>query len=248
MPAGHQPWPGEGAGFSWKSSARSVSRPGGVRSREWPSAGARGAGLSAKVLRLSRQFSRHSDVVSRGYPHLIHLRDLTGQTAFLSLLTDRSWVVVSQVESLGDIRLSMQIGTPIPIHCGAGGRAILAFAPDELIQRVLSEPLRRWGPQTITDPIRLQEELHIAREQGYAYGENELTSGDAGICSPVFDHQGKVLGSIGIAVSTARLTAERKRDFAEMVKSTACALSQELGYAGSGVWHADGKGVIAAPR
>jgi len=186
--------------------------------------------LGPKVLRLAQQFVRQSDAVSRARHHLIRLRDSTGETAFFNLLVGEQRVVVAQEESLAGLRRSMEVGLASPLYFGAASKAILAFAEPSLIDQVLSRPLAPAGPGAATDPGEIRRQLEIIRQTGYAIGQNEIVEGAAAVCAPIFDHHSKVIGSIGIAGPTIRLSPEQRLEFAVIVKAEARSLSGELGY------------------
>ncbi len=72
--------------------------------------------------------------------------------------------------------------------------------------------------------------LAAARERGYAVEDQEATVGDAGLAAPVFDWSGRVVGALGIVGPSERLLADdRQSRLADAVRSTARALSRDLG-------------------
>lgn len=194
-----------------------------------PDAAGLGYRITSKVLRLSQRFARTHNLVACAHPHLVRLRDATGETAFFAVLSGDNWVPVSQEESHQPLRQSMRLGFPIPLSCGAGGRAILAFAPEELVDRVLSRTLPAVGPGSITDRDRQRELIRLAQRQGYAIGVHELEEGGAGIAGPVFDHGGRAVGTLGIGVPSARLGPDRKLELAKELRAACESLSCELG-------------------
>ncbi|MFC8661989.1 IclR family transcriptional regulator [Streptomyces sp. NPDC057199] len=87
-----------------------------------------------------------------------------------------------------------QVEGRVPFHCGASGKALLAFGDAELRERVLASPLRRRTPWTITEVARLRAELEQTRRQGYAVDRQELVVGYGAVAAPVFVE--------GVAVAT----------------------------------------------
>lgn len=190
-----------------------------------------GAGyrLTSRVLRLSQRFARTHNLVACAHPYLLRLREATEETAFLALLSGDDWVPVSQEESNQPLRQLMRLGSPIPLPCGAGGRAILAFSPEDIVSRVLSRSIPTLGPGTVTDPERQRELIGTAKRLGYTIGIHELGEGAAGISSPVFDHEGKVVGTIGVGLPSARCGADRQVAIAMEVRAACIQLSRDLG-------------------
>ncbi|WP_063726952.1 IclR family transcriptional regulator [Streptomyces sp. RTd22] len=91
----------------------------------------------------------------------------------------------------------------VPFHCGASGKALLAFGAQALREGVMAAPLRRRTPWTITDPARLEAELEQVREQGYAVDRQELVVGYAAVAAPVF--------ADGVAVATLTVVGPVER-------------------------------------
>ena len=84
--------------------------------------------------------------------------------------------------------------------------------------------------RTLTDPEALRQALAGVRERGYAVEDQEATLGDAGIAAPVHDWSGRVVGALGIVGPADRLLdAGQERRLADAVRSTARALSRDLG-------------------
>jgi DNA-binding IclR family transcriptional regulator len=86
-----------------------------------------------------------------------------------------------------------------PIHATAGGKAIFAFQDQAVIDRQLSQPLKKILPNTITDPALVRKELDSVRRQGYALTRSEFGMGVTAIAVPVDVPDAGVVYSIGMA-------------------------------------------------
>ena len=60
-------------------------------------------------------------------PHLRALRDHTGETATLTLLSSDSRLYVEVVESRHRVRQTIEVGSHAPLYAGGSSKAILAF-------------------------------------------------------------------------------------------------------------------------
>jgi IclR family acetate operon transcriptional repressor len=87
--------------------------------------------------------------------------------------------------------------------------------------------------KTITDLEMLRGELEHIRRQGYAVAEQELEVGFIAIGAPVRDHNARVVAAISVNGPTARLTRDRILQVAELVKSGADRISEQLGFRSS---------------
>ncbi len=161
---------------------------------------------------------------------LRRLSDATGETALLTVLTperDRS-VCLERVETPQPLRLSVQPGRQLPLHAGASQKALLAFMPEEEIERQMSQPLERFCQSTITDPRALRRELKAIRARGWASSYEETNVGVWGIAVPVLSDT-DVVCAVGIAGPSPRLSAERVREDVGLVHDAAAAIGRALG-------------------
>lgn len=94
------------------------------------------------------------------------------------------------------------------LHCTATGKAILAHAPDECLEKHLAGGLQQVGPNTITDPDELREQLSEIRSQGFALEDEEQLKGIRAIGAPVLTEDGDVAGAISLAGPASRISGE----------------------------------------
>ena len=128
------------------------------------------------------------------------LRELTRRTGETSVVLVRSGLAalsVRQVESGHRLRMAFRPGEVLPLHAGAGSRALLAFAPPSILERIVSDDLVRYTPAT-PDRDSLRRELERVRRLGYAISRGEFTPGATALAVPVF-----VLGEVACAIVVA---------------------------------------------
>ncbi|EFL28291.1 LOW QUALITY PROTEIN: IclR family transcriptional regulator, partial [Streptomyces himastatinicus ATCC 53653] len=112
----------------------------------------------------------------------------------------------------------------VPFHCGASGKALLAFGAEALREGVMAAPLRRRTPWTITDPARLEAELEQVRAQGYAVDRQELVVGYAAVAAPVFV-DGVAVATLTVVGPVERLDVRR---LAPVVGAAGRALTRDV--------------------
>ena len=112
---------------------------------------------------------------------------------------------------------------------GAGGKAILAFLPRPEADRALKAA--RLAPR---EERLVRRALAEVRRTGSAVSFGERIAGSGAVSGPVFNHEGRVVGSVSILSVAARLSPDTVRSHAELVRQTAAAVSRELGWAGLG--------------
>lgn len=164
--------------------------------------------LGPAALELGRSARASTDLRSASLPVLRRLSMQTGETALLTVLSDsRDRVVcMERVESTQSLRLSVEPGLQMPLHAGAGQKAVLAYMPEAEIERILAEPLAKLCRATIDDPDRLQDELKTIRARGWANSFEETDIGVWGLAMALLDEQDTVVGAIGLAGPQVRLT------------------------------------------
>lgn len=157
------------------------------------------------------------------------LANATGECAYLLVPSGKVCVTISRAEPPEVLRVTTEVGSFSPLHAGSNPKAILAFLPPDEVQKYLDGPLSKVAANTPTDPEVLSRQLAEIRELGYAYTEEELFDGIAGVAAPIFNRHGNVVGSVGIGALVPRVRANRDL-IVRRVLSAAWAISTALGY------------------
>jgi DNA-binding IclR family transcriptional regulator len=95
------------------------------------------------------------------------------------------------------------IGSDLPLHCTASGKALLQAMPDQDALALLERPLARYTPHTIVDEARLLEALAAGRQTGVAFDREEHHAGICGV-AVAFAAPFGTLAAIGSPVPTSR--------------------------------------------
>jgi DNA-binding IclR family transcriptional regulator len=101
-----------------------------------------------------------------------------------------------------------RVGSRLPLHATGVGKVLLAHAPDDVRRAVLSVPLPRLTPYTITQPAVLDRQLARVRHDGYATTQEEMTLGACSAAVPVTVAD-QVVASLGIVVPDLRRSRGR---------------------------------------
>lgn len=187
--------------------------------------------LGPIVLRLGLAALARADLHRLALPHLRALRERTGETSTATVLSDDERVYVDQVESSHPVRQIIEAGTRAPLYLGASSKAILAYLPAARQARILEHAAHATRADgTPVDVAALTAELPTIRARGFAVSRGERIAGAASVAAPIFGHGGDVIGSISVASVTVRLSTADLEAFGPLVRSTAEALSRELGW------------------
>lgn len=120
-----------------------------------------------------------------------------------------------------------------PMYCTGIGKAALAFMPEPYLDAFLSRNiLRRFTPNTLTDPHALRAELEAIRARGYATDRQGHELGIQCVAAPVRANDGRVLAAISVSGHSSDVTEARFPDLGRQVLEAARDISRKLSLAG----------------
>ena len=186
--------------------------------------------------RLGRRLPQLASVVSGEFdlryvarPVCEQVAGATGETATFELLIGDDIVPIEQATASTSVVTVNWLGRRYPVHCTASGKAILAFSPQAVRERVLSGDLERVTSRTITDRAELEAQLEGARQSGVARTHEELELGLDAIAAPVFGANGEVVAALDVSGPSHRLG---RPDLDRLTIEGAADLSRRLGFRG----------------
>ena len=179
------------------------------------------------------------DLRRAALPVLRRLHAQTNETATLSTLIGLVRVYIDQVVSLQEIRMTVELGRPFPLHAGASSKAVLAVALEDLRAQVLDSPLTRFTPRTPVDAAALAAELTTIGRDGVAVSFGERQHGAGSVATAVFGADGEVAGAISLCGPVDRFDAERVARYRPLVREAGREVSAWLRELAAGV-DADG--------
>ncbi len=168
--------------------------------------------------------------------HLRELRARTGHTASLGVLggTEVAYIDRWQGSRQGQyaVDAGIGLGTRLPVHCTAAGKALLARLPEaEQREEIAKLRLSKRGPKTITTKTALRAELErIVAENGLAVEDEELLAGRRAIAAAVVDGEGAVIAAVELAVPAKAYARERLlKELGPKATATAQRITAALG-------------------
>jgi DNA-binding IclR family transcriptional regulator len=163
--------------------------------------------LGPGVLALASRYLGSLDVLEAARPLMRSLSQETAETVTMSIRTGWERVYVDQVTPLREVKMSVQIGKPFPLHAGSSGKVTLAFMPADDVETYLKHDLRAVTESTVTDVVELRRQLDHIRGQGYAQSFGERQIGAGSTAAPILD-----AGGHAVAVMSVCGPVERFRD------------------------------------
>jgi DNA-binding IclR family transcriptional regulator len=164
-------------------------------------------------------------VRSHPYTVFVHqiLSDLcetTDETASYWIVDQNERLCTDRVLSGQALSSTIHIGTRVPLHLGAAGRALVAFLSEAERERLIRE-LRDDG----ADVSLLVETLDQVRNDGVAVSVEERERGLASVAVPVLDQRDHLVGALSVTAPVGRFSASRRRAAVEDLKRAADRLS-----------------------
>ncbi|MBO0874451.1 MAG: IclR family transcriptional regulator [Pseudonocardia sp.] len=160
--------------------------------------------------------------------HLDQLAEETGETALLGVLFDDEVLYIDKSEVLPPVPMVTRVGRRSPLHSSASGQVLLAYADEELRQRVLGGALIRRTPRTIVDADRLRPILAQVRADEFAKvdGENEVAL--SSISVPVFGPGSRLAAALTLAGPSSRFGPARTSRMVPALRGAAATISALL--------------------
>lgn len=124
--------------------------------------------------------------------------------------------------------MTVEVGRPFPLHAGASGKVILAFAPPGLRDFVLDGPLPALTPLTPTDREELETEISLIESAGTSVSLGERQHGAGSVAAPVLGVDGYAVGSISVCGPVDRFDGETVERMRPLVLGAAREISRAL--------------------
>lgn len=145
-------------------------------------------------------------------PFLQDLCASTHDNVHLAVRDELAAVYVEKLSTPRAVPVLSRTGGRLPLHATGVGKVLLAHAPASVVHECCERGLARRTPYTITEPGRLNQELHAVRTRGFARANEEMTLGNCSVAVPVLDATGEVIAALGIVAHSVRA------DVAKLVK------------------------------
>jgi DNA-binding IclR family transcriptional regulator len=186
--------------------------------------------VGLKILSLSRGALSGLDVREVALPIMRHLMEKTNLTCHLAILDGPEAVYIEKVEPQGFIKMDTWVGRRMRVHATSVGKALVAYIPQDRLEKILSSGMEKRTSKTITTVPRFLKELDRVRAQGYAVDDEENNMGARCLGAPIFNQMGTIEASLGLSGTTQHVNAQTMPRIVEALKDAARHISMQLGY------------------
>jgi|EndMetStandDraft_7_1072992.scaffolds.fasta_scaffold195350_1 DNA-binding IclR family transcriptional regulator len=159
---------------------------------------------------------------------LARLSQRTQDTIYLSLRSGDEAVCIERREGSFPIKtLTLRLGDRRPLGVGAGSMAILAFLPDEEVERVIAAQgaeQTRFG----IDEMTLRDMIATSRQLGYSLNDERLIPGMSAVGVPIRRPNGQPFAALSVAAISSRLQLPRRDTIVASLKQEAEQIEADL--------------------
>jgi DNA-binding IclR family transcriptional regulator len=164
---------------------------------------------------------------STAQPFMEDLYAALHQHVQLAVLEESEALIIGRLSDRQALELTSQVGGRVPLHCSGVGKILLSHSEPELISRVLGGELRRFTPQTVTDPHALRRELAECRHTGSAVVRSELTQEANSVATRIMNSEGHVVAALSVVFKSGSV---QPQSVLPSVISSGLGISRMLGW------------------
>ncbi len=141
-------------------------------------------------------------IVQKTHSLLDEIFYLTQECSYIGILDNNSVLYLNKVDkSKRVLKTRNSIGLHAPLHTNGFGKILIAFSDID----INSLTLQKFNNNIITSVTKLQKEIELIKERGYAIGNEEHEFGLKSVAVPYFNKKNKFVGTIGISGLSVRL-------------------------------------------
>lgn len=177
--------------------------------------------LGPEFLRLAAVSLRRSAFLRVSRAVMKELVRRADETTCLNLYRPAESLFSVQIveESAKELQYVLETGTQFPLHAGAGGKAILANLPPDVVETILTrKPLAKVTDNTVTTASKLRSQLADIGTQGYAITYGERLEGAVGIAVPVYDERDMAVASLQFTIPLHRFDKARVPELVALLR------------------------------
>jgi DNA-binding IclR family transcriptional regulator len=193
-------------------------------------------GLGPLAMQLGLISLQQYDPVRLATPRIAELAQQLGHTVALAVWGNRGPTIVRIEEAPTPVHVNMRHGTVMSLRDTASGRLFAAYLPRDTVLAALAEEhahAQRSGAspaaQSRAIDAGLQRELDEVRAVGLSHAIDASVSGVSAMAAPVFDDASRIVLSLTAIGPSATFDASFDGALANTLRSSALALSRQLG-------------------
>lgn len=192
--------------------------------------------LGTQSFRLGQAAASNMDLRVHAMDSMRELSERTNEVCNLALLRDELAVYIAQVQAEERaIQMFTRLGAAVPLYCTGVGKVMLAYMPPEIVENYLMKTtFQARTVSTITNPLRMRQELSRIHDVGYAVDNEENEEGVRCVAAPIFQADRTITAAVSISAPSGRFPLSRTDELGALVREAGLNISLRLGYAPDG--------------
>ncbi len=152
-----------------------------------------------------------------------------GECRNLTLLEGNQVLYIDRVETSHPLRLHLDPGTRVPLHCTASGKLFLSqMSPEDAKRTLGDEPYERFTSKTIVSFGKLQLDLEKVRKTGVGTHDSELFNDSVAIAVPVLGRKGEIVAAVAMHAPSSRASIDTCLGFIDSLRKAASTISSTM--------------------
>lgn len=185
--------------------------------------------LGTHLFELGNAVSRQWNIVEIAKPVLQSVCTKLNESVCIATLDGDSMLVLDSIAAYSPMRVITDIGSRLPLHATAIGKAFLAgMPPDETTKLLKRIGMASYTPHTITDVPSILAERDVILKKGYAIENGEMRVGIRAVAAPIYDINDCVKYAISVTGMFRKITDETFYSAQELVISAASEITKKL--------------------
>ncbi|MGI5282245.1 IclR family transcriptional regulator [Nonomuraea polychroma] len=150
---------------------------------------------------------------------------MTRENVQLAVREGTEVVFVERIAGSGAVPVLTRVGGRFALTATGVGLVLLAHAPADVQELVLSCPIKRYTERTMTAPHQLRAALADTRARGYAISDRQVTMDALSVAAPIHDSHGEVVAAVSLVVHHGSASTQA---LAHLLRTSARAISRAL--------------------
>ncbi|MFD0687331.1 IclR family transcriptional regulator [Actinomadura fibrosa] len=156
--------------------------------------------IGLRLWELGTLAPRGQGLRERALPFLEDLSQITRENVQLAVREGTKVVFIERIAGSGAVPVLTRVGGRFALTATGVGLVLLAHAPTEVQDEVLSGPIERYTSRTVTDPVRLRRMLADVRTSGYSISDRQVTLDACSVGAAIHDRRGQVVAAVSLVV------------------------------------------------
>lgn len=165
-----------------------------------------------RFTRLAVSYTDTAPLTTLGQPKIIAVRDELDESVSLAVLEGAEAAFIARAEASRIVSAGVRLGSRLPAYASATGRMLLAaLTDDELDARLRQATPVATTERTLLTVDEIRKRVQKAREEHYAYTDEELEYGVRTMAVPVTDSTGETRAAMSVSAFAARTSLDEMR-------------------------------------